>query len=290
MQRSYILWFWLPLCFLMLNNAHADSMRQNVYFDHYQALKEFYLQQYHLNQLPTSAEELIHHPKHLSLESLPIDFQQQAWQERKYLFIMILLPMIAIEQEKILKRRHHILSLQDKNGNLRQDLSFKEQKFYQIELQRYKVKNFHALLLACDYIPTSLTLAQAAIESGWGKSRYSFVANALFGQWVQKNNNGLGIASTQHSDKDWGIRQFAYLQDSITAFMHNLNTHPAYKALRSKRALMRQLGLMHDRYVSEQALIEILNTLEIYASADHYVTKILKLIKSNDLQIFDDKS
>ena len=41
-----------------------------------------------------------------------------------------------------------------------------------------------------DIIPTSIALAQAAKESGWGTSRFALEGNAIFGQWTW---NGKGI-------------------------------------------------------------------------------------------------
>ena len=42
-----------------------------------------------------------------------------------------------------------------------------------------------------DIIPTSIALAQAAKESGWGTSRFALEGNAIFGQWTWSDN---GIA------------------------------------------------------------------------------------------------
>ena len=35
-----------------------------------------------------------------------------------------------------------------------------------------------------DIIPVSLAIAQAAVESGWGTSRFALEGNALYGQWT----------------------------------------------------------------------------------------------------------
>ena len=36
-----------------------------------------------------------------------------------------------------------------------------------------------------------MVLAQSAIESGWGSSRFAKEGNALFGEWTWNNNIGL---------------------------------------------------------------------------------------------------
>ena len=60
--------------------------------------------------------------------------------------------------------------------------------------KEYKVKHndFKELKSRIDIIPVSLTIAQAAIESGWGTSRFALKGNAFFGQKVIGSNvNGI---------------------------------------------------------------------------------------------------
>ena len=40
-------------------------------------------------------------------------------------------------------------------------------------------------------IPNSIVLAQAAIESGWGSSRFAQEYNALFGEYTYDNSKGV---------------------------------------------------------------------------------------------------
>ena len=47
------------------------------------------------------------------------------------------------------------------------------------------------LLIRVDTVPPSLALAQAAVESGWGTSRFAVQANNLFGQWCYEKGCGL---------------------------------------------------------------------------------------------------
>ena len=90
-----------------------------------------------------------------------------------------------------------------------------------------------------DIVPPSLALAQAAEESGWGTSRFAIQGNSLFGQW---DFSGKGIKpKEQRADLgDYGIAAFDSPQDSIEAYMLNLNTHRAYERMRKKRAVFRQ--------------------------------------------------
>jgi len=90
------------------------------------------------------------------------------------------------------------------------------------------------LLIRLDTIPPSLVLAQAAEESGWGTSRFADEGNALFGQWTW---GGEGITPLEQRSQlgNYKIAAYETPLQSIIAYMHNLNTHPAYAALRARR-------------------------------------------------------
>ena len=45
-------------------------------------------------------------------------------------------------------------------------------------------KDLSTLKIRMDEVPASLTIAQAAKETGWGTSRFAQEGNALFGQWT----------------------------------------------------------------------------------------------------------
>ena len=89
-----------------------------------------------------------------------------------------------------------------------------------------------------DVIPTSLALAQAALESGWGKSRFAREANNLFGHWTY---SGVGLMPQSRAiGKTHMIRIFSSLQKSVNSYMLNLNTNDAYTVFRERRLLARQ--------------------------------------------------
>jgi Bax protein len=82
-------------------------------------------------------------------------------------------------------------------------------------------------------IPPSLVLAQAAVESGWGRSYFVKEANNIFGQWTWK---GDGIVPRKRdANKTHKIKIFKSLQGSIEGYMNNLNTHDAYIEFRELR-------------------------------------------------------
>ena len=59
-----------------------------------------------------------------------------------------------------------------------------EKQWLRQKFLEYKVKkgSVNELKNRMDIIPTSIALAQAAKESGWGTSRFALEGNAIFGQ------------------------------------------------------------------------------------------------------------
>ena len=133
--------------------------------------------------------------------------------------------------------------------------------------------------LRMDIVPTSIAIAQAAKESGWGTSRFALEGNAMYGQWTWGQD---GIEPSQKdTSKDHKILKFPMLQSSVKAYMKNLNTHRGYKEFRNKRSVLRN----ENKNISGLALVDYLYN---YAQTGSEYVKILKkIIRQNDLTDFD---
>ena len=131
-----------------------------------------------------------------------------------------------------------------------------------------------------DIIPTSLTIAQAAKETGWGTSRFAIEGNALFGQWTY---SGSGIKPLKaNDDENHKVMKFQILKASVRAYHRNLNTHSSYKKFRMQRAEARD----NDENLDSILLADY---LESYAETGTEYVKILKkIIIQNSLKDFDD--
>jgi len=86
-------------------------------------------------------------------------------------------------------------------------------------------------------VPTSLALVQSAIETGWGTSRFFKEANNAFGQWTYSKTNGI-VPSQRDEDKNHKIRAFDSVQESVHAYMLNLNRNDAYSGFRDLRVIL----------------------------------------------------
>jgi len=102
-------------------------------------------------------------------------------------FVKTVLPIIINENQNILMIRSFVSELKGKLETSR-TLNNKEIRKLNEIAKKYNIKhhNKHKLDLVdeilsnVDIIPNSIALAQAAIESGWGKSRFAKEYNALF--------------------------------------------------------------------------------------------------------------
>ena len=207
---------------------------------------------------------------------LPRDLDQiKTIKAKKETFLQIVLPLVVAENEKIETDRNYLLKV------IRDNDSSEKLQWLKRKFKEYKVKDgdINELIEKVDIVPTSIALAQAAKESGWGTSRFALEGNAIFGQWTW---DGVGIEPLDKSD-DQGhkILKFPILRASVKAYITNLNTHPSYKNFREKRLMLRQ---------SNKALsgIDLIHELENYAETGKEYTRTLEqIIEQNDLQEFE---
>ena len=200
----------------------------------------------------------------------------QSTKLKKETFIKIVLPLIVAENERIIADREKLKILSVKKFTVDNEKQWIRQK-----LLEYKVKkgDLKELLVRMDIIPTSIALAQAAKESGWGTSRFALEGNAIFGQWTW---SGQGIAPLdRESNKNHKILKFPILRASVKAYQNNLNTHNSYSKFRGKRHNLRE----NNKKISGLELTETLNN---YAQTGSAYTKILnQIIRQNRLTDFE---
>ena len=191
--------------------------------------------------------------------------------EKKETFLQILLPLIVAENAKIKEDREYLLKI------IRSNETEKSKKWLNKKYKAYKVsdRKINELIKKVDIIPTSIALAQAAKESGWGTSRFALEGNAIYGQWTW---NGDGIEPLEKTkDQNHKILKFPLLRASVKAYIINLNTHRGYKSFREKRSELRQEN-------KKLTGLELIHELKNYAQNGKEYTKILeKIIKQNDL-------
>ncbi|GAB4307691.1 glucosaminidase domain-containing protein [Pseudothermotoga elfii] len=157
------------------------------------------------------------------LKCLPKDMDKiESINQKKELFVKIMLPIILKVNEEITEERDKILSMS----------SADELSYY---LKKYRAKNKQELLEKVLPVPVEIALAQAAIESAWGTSRFAIEANNIFGEWTFKPGTGI-IPSDRPEGEIYEVRKFESLIDSVRSYVYNLNVSPFYKEFRDIRA------------------------------------------------------
>ena len=216
--------------------------------------------------------------KPVALTLLPQEIKMiENVKKRKEFFIQIVLPLIIQENNNIRLDRKTLFDIINKNNN-----TISEKKWLENKYKQYGVnsRDLSVLKIRMDEIPTSLAIAQAAKETGWGTSRFAQEGNALFGQWTW---SGEGL-KPKDAEKGEGhkVMKFNVLQASVRAYQRNLNTHSSYKGFRKARAEFRDLNKPLDS-------IELSTYLNKYAeTGNQYVQVLQKIIEQNKLQDFDD--
>ena len=195
---------------------------------------------------------------------------------KKETFIKIVLPLIVAENEKILADRAKLKKITKKKFTTDLEKQWLRQKLLEYKVKKGKIEE---LIERIDIIPTSIALAQAAKESGWGTSRFALEGNAIFGQWTWSGN---GIAPLDRANNtSHKVLKFPILRASVKAYQNNLNTHKSYSKFREKRATMRD----KNKVVSG---LELTETLQNYAQTGSEYTRILnQIIKQNRLTDFE---
>jgi len=198
-------------------------------------------------------------------------------------FIKILLPLVEKSDTKVKKERRFIKKFFENAGKN----SFRE--IDEISLARliglykkYKIHNLfdeHEYLKKIDVVPISLAIAQAAAESGWGKSRFVLEANNIFGEWTYSGN---GIVPIDRAEgKIHTLRIFKTLQDSVDSYILNLNRHKAYRLFRTKREEARKKGIVYNGLAAAKTM------LYYSQRRGKYVRFLESIIKSNNLLYYD---
>ncbi|EMK0360232.1 TPA: protein bax [Klebsiella aerogenes] len=164
---------------------------------------------------------------------------------RKKAFLRTVMPYITKQNQAITADRNWLVSKQY-DGRW----SPSEQARLKDIASRYKVKwsgntrriPWNSLLERVDIIPNSMVATMAAAESGWGTSKLARVNNNLFGMKC-------GGGNCRGAMK--GYSQFESVEQSVQAYVRNLNTHPAYSSFRKSRAQLRKT----DQEVTASAMI-----------------------------------
>ncbi|MCZ6889786.1 MAG: glucosaminidase domain-containing protein [Gammaproteobacteria bacterium] len=204
------------------------------------------------------------------------DLESQA---RKAAFFDYLLPIVEDRNAEIQRTRDWVLQVLDAETMNWLD-AWRWRRLageYRVSLDQSDVQVASALRRRVDRIPASLILAQAAKESGWGRSRFARVGNAVFGERCFEAGCGI-VPQGRAAGARHEVRSFDSVADSVESYLLNLNSHERYAELRRERERLSDQGLA----VRGSALAPFMTFYSERGEA--YVDDILALISYNDLE------
>lgn len=202
---------------------------------------------------------------------------------RKQAFFDYLRPAVQYQNQLIRERRLILKGIEIRLAN-GQPLSQSQQRYMALVRESYKVAKeashtqaLEVLMRRMDTIPVSMVLAQAAIESAWGRSRFAQEANNLFGQWCFSPGCGV-VPASRPAGETYEVAKFDSVDQAIAAYFLNINAFHRYSEIRDIRERARANNQPLRGY-------DMVAGLEAYSSRGQaYIDELRHLIRYNKLE------
>ena len=115
-------------------------------------------------------------------------------------------------------------------------------------------------------VPYEMIIGQAALESGWGTSRFAKEANNLFGIRTWEKSSPHLLPQGIEKWPGWGVRVFPSKCDSVKEYVRLLNENPAYEDFRVLR-------------LKTNDPIQLIKTLDKFSTTKDYDARVIRMIK-----------
>jgi len=284
-----------PLNYSKTLEALSDSSRVEI--EYYKDILDLFEK---LNYTPESWEAGIREIPRVYLTTIGGRWGSSTTKEitvlnKKQLFFRGIAPMILRSNELIKKDRNRLelirssLLSNDSLSKIDQTWTRKLADLYKVKVPdgHLKAAELDELWTRVDIIAPSLALAQAAEESGWGTSRFAAVGNAIYGQWTW-GKDAIVPEEQRKELGNYGVASFESLQESISAYMLNLNTHNAYSDLRSIRATLRKNGEKITGKLLADGLLRYSERGEVYVESLKSMMDYNRLSPADDAYLSED--
>ncbi len=216
------------------------------------------------------------------LPDLLPDFAAKPVAQRKNDFVAFVLPHVRQENERIRSIRSRLKGLLETDNWSAEDFQWlaTTSKTYRLSYTAIDEYLVHRLLSRVDTLPPSLVLAQAAIESAWGTSRFARKANNIFGHWCMTPGCGI-VPKERPLEASYEVYKFETIAQAVHRYYMNLNTNRAYEVLREIRACHREEGESLSGPVMAGGL------LAYSGRGADYIDSLRHLIRANDWERMD---
>ncbi|WP_457600718.1 glucosaminidase domain-containing protein [Hydrogenivirga sp.] len=191
-------------------------------------------------------------------------------QERKRKFIHMVLPSVLVVNYEVSHTRKNLIKVLEKL-RLRYKLSKAERDFVESMLDRCRADSIEDVLLKANPVPPSLVIAQAAVESGWGTSRFFVEGNNLFGMWAFRDKS----RTIEAKESGVHLKRYDSILEAVRDYVYNVNVSWAYHKFREHRR----------KSFDPFELSEFLSFYSI--ERERYVRKLKKIIEKNNLTELD---
>lgn len=199
----------------------------------------------------------------ISLNHLPVP-------EKKQKFFEMLLPSVLVAKTNLDIIRKQVEMLALKNTMTPADTNFLLPL-----MRKFGTNDIFELIKRLQTFPVSIILAQAAIESGWGSSRFFLQGNNIFGMWsFDSTENRMATLSHRNGTRIY-LQKFDNLEAAIDAYYVMLDTRQIFAPFRAARTK------------TDNPLV-IIDSLKKYSERGNaYVSDLARMIRVNHLQRFD---
>ncbi|MDQ6956621.1 MAG: glucosaminidase domain-containing protein [Mariprofundaceae bacterium] len=145
-------------------------------------------------------------------------------QEKKLRFRCLIQPAVEDVFSELMEQYNDVLKAINAGSD--------SEKIRQLKV-KYKVESNKDLLKAIKPHPKSIAVAQAAMESAWGTSRFFKEANNIFGVWSFNKNEPRIAAGKKRGNKTIWVKKYPSIKASIADYYFVLARGRAFSEFRS---------------------------------------------------------
>lgn len=181
-----------------------------------------------------------------------------------------MLPAILVAKYELAYQQEQVRYLSENH-----QWSNNDSLFIQTLFDTYDTSDLDDLHMRLETHPSSIVLAQAAIETGWGKSRFFREANNVFGIWSYDPNEPRIPAAVSREDYRAYLKKFETISASIKGYFMTIAKANAYSDFRAAR--------METQNVDELTA-HLVNYSEM---REEYVEQLNAMIRINKFKKYD---
>lgn len=189
---------------------------------------------------------------------------------KKQKFFDMILPAVLISKARLREKRERVQRISTAT-----EVSTEDQTWLNAQFKKYRAVDIKQLNRKLRAHPNSIILAQAALETGWGTSRFFLKGNNIFGVWSFNAAEPRMKASQDRDGQAIYVKRYKSLIEAVDDYFVTIARNEPYKAFRHAR-------------MKTQDPLELIQYLDSYSEiGEEYVRRLRSLIERNDMRRFD---